>query len=299
MEPYFLYGKQFNEKFNECKMVKLTNTNENHNHYQFKTGLNVDHLPFKPKGECQAGGIYFCSFDKLNQWLHYSERPMFYIRLVTIPEDAFVWVENDKFKADQLILSDRQLISDLDIWSDPLYCLKSWQLSQLSFKYFKQQTLEMCLLSVKRQVEMLMYVKEQTPEICLAAVLEYGEALKYVGTQTPEICLVAVLQCGTALKYVNTQTPEICLAAVSEYGKALEYVKEQTPKICLAAVSEYGGALKYVKEQTEEICLAAIRTNYHAVQHVKENTPKIRDLFTEMWVKYAKNMQNASYMNCK
>ncbi len=184
MTEYLLSGKEFNEKFTGRQMVKLTNESEIHNNYKFKTGLNVDTIPFRPLGSCRAGGIYFCLFDHLNYFLNYNGEFMFYVRFVTIPDNAQVWVEFSKFKADQLILSDRQKIIDLDIWSNSYYCEKSWHLNRNNFRYIREQTPEICLKAVKYDGRMLEYVLNQTPEINLAAVQELGWALRFVKEQT-------------------------------------------------------------------------------------------------------------------
>ena len=70
MNSQLLDGQSFNEKYQGKIFVKLTNREENHRGYQFKTGLNIDKLPFNPKGECQSGGIYFCLLEDLSLWLH-------------------------------------------------------------------------------------------------------------------------------------------------------------------------------------------------------------------------------------
>jgi hypothetical protein len=100
--PKMLTGEQFNEKYKYHKFVKLTNETENHNSFQFQTGLNIDHVKFNPVGECSQGGIYFTDINKIYIWLHYSDKHMYWIRNVTIPDDAQIYVETDKFKADKL-----------------------------------------------------------------------------------------------------------------------------------------------------------------------------------------------------
>jgi ankyrin repeat protein len=88
---------------------KITNQDEIHHKLQYKTGLNVDVLPFNPSGDCQNGGIYFSREDIL-AFLHYGP----WIRKVTIPEDAKVY-ENPgspkKWKADKVILGRRSKIT--------------------------------------------------------------------------------------------------------------------------------------------------------------------------------------------
>ena len=109
-------GSDFNKIFKGKIFVKLTNKSENHNEYQFETGLNIDKLPFNPKGECQPGGIYFCLREDLSLWLNYNSEPMFYVRSVRIPDDAEVWIEKNKFKADRVILGDRKKICNLEVF---------------------------------------------------------------------------------------------------------------------------------------------------------------------------------------
>src|SRR5665647_3665118 len=106
-----LTGKEFNAKYTGKTLVKLTSESECHNGFQFKDGLNVDTVPFNPTSECKPGGIYFCELSKFFYWTIYNEKQMIWYRKVTIPDDAQVYVESDKFKADKLILSERHEIS--------------------------------------------------------------------------------------------------------------------------------------------------------------------------------------------
>jgi hypothetical protein len=55
-----LPGKEFNKLNKGKQLIKLTNIEENHNGFQFNTGLNIDTVPFNPSGDCKPGGIYFC-----------------------------------------------------------------------------------------------------------------------------------------------------------------------------------------------------------------------------------------------
>ena len=105
-------GIEFNQKYKDVKFVKLTNETENHNNYQFKTGLNIDTVKFRPEGTCKAGGIYFIRVANIVDWLSYNDKVMKYIRDVTVPDDAKVFDEGDKFKADKLVLSERRETSD-------------------------------------------------------------------------------------------------------------------------------------------------------------------------------------------
>ena len=261
-----LSGREFNEKYQGRKFVKLTNESENHNGYQFRTGLNVDTVAFNPRGICQPGGIYFCEWEKLPMWIDYGSWIMVYARFVSIPEDAQVYEEGNKFKANKLMLGERQKIAELEIWEDREYCMRAWDLSNV-LVYF--QTAEICLAAVKQDGNALEYVKNQTEEICLEAVKQNGWALRYVRDQTEAICLEAVRRIGYVLHSVKNQTEEICMAAVRQNGYALQFVKNQTDDLCMEAVKNNGCALHYVMNQTEAICLAAIKQSGWALQFVK------------------------------
>ena len=87
---------------------KITNEEEKHNNMQYKDGLNVDILPFNPKGDCESGGIYFSREDIL-AFLEYGP----WIRKVELPEDAKVY-ENPgspkKWKSDKVVLGERRRV---------------------------------------------------------------------------------------------------------------------------------------------------------------------------------------------
>jgi len=85
------------------KFYKILNKEECHNHFQFKTGLNVDTIPFNPSGSCESGGIYFSREDIL-AFLSYGP----WIREVRLPQDAQIYEDPSpnpkKWKADKVIL---------------------------------------------------------------------------------------------------------------------------------------------------------------------------------------------------
>ena len=216
-----LSGADFKKRFADKKFVKLTKRTENHNGFRFTTGLNTDTVAFNPSDECQPGGIYFCELEKIGQWVQYDQTHCVNYRMIEFPDDARVYVEEDKFKADKLILGEKK-----DIWSDE----------------------KICELIVSRNGRMLKYVKEPTEKICELAVSQYGLALQYVKKQTEKICELAVFRSGSALQYVKEQTEKICELAVSQNGLALEYVKEQTEKICELAVKQNSIARMYIRK---------------------------------------------------
>ena len=96
-------GKDFNELTKGKVFVRFNNKTEIHNKMTYKDGLNVDILPFSPSGTCSKGGMYFCEGI---YFASYCDEHVF-LRFVTIPDDAQVYVESEKFKTDKFILSER------------------------------------------------------------------------------------------------------------------------------------------------------------------------------------------------
>ena len=93
-----LSGKEFNDKYPDIEFYKVLTNNGIHFGFQYQHGLNIDTLPFNPRGECSKGGLYFVSIHKLYMWLNLG----IYIARVTIPDNASIYTENNTFKADKL-----------------------------------------------------------------------------------------------------------------------------------------------------------------------------------------------------
>jgi|SaaInlStandDraft_4_1057021.scaffolds.fasta_scaffold04655_3 hypothetical protein len=239
-------GKEFTDYYNKSntKFYKILKEDLVHNRYKFIDGLNIDPIPFNPKGSCSAGGFYFTEYDKIAHWLTYTKN-LTYIAEITIPDDAQVYIEENKFKTDKFILNlkDMTTIKDHKCWYDA----------------------DFCKLAVQRCGYDLQYVNiPQTEALCKFAVKQNGFALKYVNIpQTDALCKMAVQQDGLALEFVNNQTPELCELAVRQNGLALQFVVNQSSELCELAVQQNGYALYHVINRNDNICeLAAQRHAY-------------------------------------
>src|SRR5579872_6373145 len=94
-----LTGYEFNQKYCRHTFIKLTNESENHNGFQFQDGLNI----------CED--IYFVED---NDFKHYDNKEMKYIRKVIIPNDARLSILDSnrlKFITDKIILGQREEIN--------------------------------------------------------------------------------------------------------------------------------------------------------------------------------------------
>ena len=192
-----LTGKEFNKKYQNTKFFKIINEKLEHNKFKFVDGLNEDTVQFNPCGVCNPRGIYFSEESKIHMYYDYG----IYIVKVKIPDDAQVYEEPHKFKADKIILD-----------------LKN----KSNVKWYNYN---FCLESVKQNGLNLVYVKNQTPEICLAAVKQNGMALQYIKEKTPKKYMASVKQYGWVLQYVNEQTLEIYMAAVQQNENAKQFIK--------------------------------------------------------------------------
>ena len=151
----------------------------------------------------------------------------YWIRRVEIPDDALVYVEWKKYKADKFILHERVRIGNVDA-------------SNIHMMYQACSNKDQ-YLAIKYNGLMIEHLENQTDEMCLAAINQNYQAIQYIKEQTEEMCLKAVSQNWRALEYVKNQTDEMCLNAISQNWCALDYVKNQTDEICSKAISYSGG----------------------------------------------------------
>ena len=225
-----------------------------HFSFEYKNGLNIDTLEFQPKSSCIGSGLYFTELNNLPKWFIMGN----YICKVIIPNDAYVYIEINKFKADKIILDLDNKVSIRDFYA--------WK----NFNF--------CISAIKANGNFLQFIKNQTEELCLLAIQNKGESLYFIKEQTEEICLLSIKQNGRNLQFANKQTEELCKLAVQENCYALEFVKDQTEEICKLAIQENGYALEFVKNQTEEICLLAVKQNSIIFKFVKIKTDNLYKL---------------------
>ena len=149
-------GLEFNRLLNR-KLYKCMSKDEKHYGFQYKTGINVDTIPFYPYFECRSGGLYFSTAEYV---LAYSQDyDAFHLRRVVIPNDARVYVETQKYKADKIILEEEILHFD----EDPKVCIEAVKQKGLAIQYVKDQTPEISMEAIKQNLWALQFVKDQTP----------------------------------------------------------------------------------------------------------------------------------------
>lgn len=92
--------------------------------------------------------------------------------------------------------------------------------------YKGQEALE----AVQRSGYNLSLVKpeDQTKEICLASIKRNVDAFMYINPNllTQKMCLHILKYDGTLLRFIHNQNPKICIAAVRRNKEAIMYVNK-------------------------------------------------------------------------
>lgn len=267
-------GKQFNKLSKDIELVKLTNCNEIHNTFEYKTGLNVDTLKFNPHGTCSSGGLYFCTIQNAFRWVFYSNKlftpltMMMYIRSVTIPDDASVYVESDKIKADKIILGERKQIS-VDMYLKFIDILKN---DCENLKSFTKTLSAMTIL--QRENNMIfknMYLK---------IVNIYGSLLLYVPVDMVdyEMCMVAIKLDSNALRYIpdSIEKNKQFYTDAAKQNLNVFWIMPQEfmdKELCMRVVKGSMYALSYVPEKfkDEEVCLCSVKNHAITIRNVPEH----------------------------
>lgn len=276
-------GAVFNSMFPNINFVKLTNETENHNDHQFVDGLNIDCNSFNPNGICQSGGIYFIKEKYIHIWIAYNGKLMIYVRKVSIPDDARVYIEAKKFKADKIILGSKELISK-DIY----------------LKGVQKNGRLLCFLPIPFR----------SKELCKAAVNQYSCMIQFVPKDIldDEICMEAVKKDGLTLKYVpltlKDNNNNICITAVKQNGNALHFVPSNmlNINICIDAVRQTIDAFKYVPIHIKDTILKINPElqyyNEDYIDLIRDQTLCTREIAIDACVKHKGNVVNAIMSIC-
>ena len=97
--------------------LKITNSTENHNGFQYSDGLNVLKEKFNddPYKSCCPGGLYFTNVENIFKFLGYGV----YLREIILPTDNrdFHMIKDpkgDKWRANMIILGARYNLDNID-----------------------------------------------------------------------------------------------------------------------------------------------------------------------------------------
>lgn len=291
-----LKGREFKQLY-ETQFYKVLDENFVHHNHVYIDGLNVDENKFNPSENCTAGGLYFTEKNKLGYWLKHKPNLKSIIP-VEIPDDADIYIEKNKFKANKFILHMNKgfLIPEFPLWKSAEFCNKVVQQNGLLIQYVPDelQTFELSKLAVKQNGLALKYIKIEfcTNELFELAVTNTGQALKFIPEilQTSEIIYRALYNDSFAIIYVKKQTIEHGIIAIRQNPFLFKYLDKncQCSETCELAVKYDGLMIINVDEKflTEEICIVAIENNIQASQYIK------KEYWTENLTKFYKEQVN-------
>jgi hypothetical protein len=332
-----LSGEEFNKLNTGILFVKLTNETENHNGFQFQTGLNVNTKIINITTKCTDDGIYFCEINKLALWDYYNGEQMVYCRPLKIPNDALVYVYDNKFETNKLILGDKREISTLQLWNNLNYCIKAVRLNKNIMKYIQSNDI---LKQVQQVLDGLNHVKIKTYYICLDAVKHNGMELKYIcndmdkiisdqdstkfisQTEINSIYVEAIKQNHRSYIYINSWTKELFTELVKQNGifirflpndifrpcteeydnfkrtiAYLDFTNDEISELSLIAVKQNGKAIEYIENQTEEICCEALKRGYHNYYSNQKFGTELHYFYDLLYVIF-ENIKHKNYNIC-
>jgi hypothetical protein len=132
------------------KYYKILTDNLIHKNFKYELGLNIDHEPFKPYGSCNGGGLYFTNKTNLHKFLEYGV----FIGDIKIPKDARIYKNSDnddKWKADKVILEAYCPIEDHDLMNDETFVESMIKYNAKYFKYLKNASNKICVEAVRQK----------------------------------------------------------------------------------------------------------------------------------------------------
>ena len=172
-----LTGAEFNALHADKKFYKVLNNSLCHYDFAYTAGLNVDTQPFNPYSTCSKGGLYFCEEEHLDLYL-FSYGSI--CATVSIPDNALVYKEDTKYKANQLILHNIQPINELPLWLDATVTKKIVQENGGVIQFVKEPSEELRRLAVQQNGYAIQYIKELSEEVQRLAVQQNGNAIEYI-----------------------------------------------------------------------------------------------------------------------
>jgi len=261
-----LPGELFNQYFFEVKFYTLTYVHDSHN---FVTGLNEHKYKDNNHGYI-TGGIKFYDQAQFLKKIKYAYNAL--MRTVTIPQDAIVYIDNDEYVSDKLILDETINIEDWEIWNDMTFCKEIINTHSAFLKYVKNPTEELIKNTVTKDSFVIECVKNPSDEICLLALENSPYAFRYIKRPSELICMRGIHLNVNNICTIpeDILTPEMCSLAINIDPLILRFIKNkhQTIELCLEAVKLNAGAIIHVENVTAEFYMEAIKINPFVIRHI-------------------------------
>lgn len=176
-DPDIVLGSEYNGKI----FYKVINKNMTNFMFTYKLGLNELIENFNPRGDCTAGGFYFCELQHLKNWLFLH--PDGYVCEVRLPLDALVFPQNLKYKTEKIIIEN-----PIDI----IEFIKLHKMEEEILKFNSAHVKDVVINLLKTNGLLLKHIKHQTLELCIQAIKQNNTALSYVNLEFYYECLKVI-----------------------------------------------------------------------------------------------------------
>ena len=144
--PYVVTQRRFLSQ----TFYKVTCKSENHNNYQYKTGMNVltDTFNGNPHSDCVSGGLYFTTLHDVHNYYNFGV----WLREVTLPfySPSFKFVagqsKDKKWQGNMIIFAPQKWRANMIIFGERFSLYSSLTYAYLNMPYYKQLTHEHVVL---------------------------------------------------------------------------------------------------------------------------------------------------------
>jgi hypothetical protein len=291
-------GKHFNKKYKDavlCKFIKHGLINKS---FQYKLGLNEDTIPFVPN-ECCEGGLYFFNIKYFYLYFKYGPKLAF----LTIPDDARVFIEKNKFKADKLIINNiisvenfyledyftREKIKDLSLKFPIVFLERNknekkiedhLRINGSDIKYVSLQTLKLCEIAIENSPNAIYGIKNKSDKHRILHDKFWGNKSNIVSYATDEN-MEKIEMNYKELKYMKNPSLELCIYAMTINKNSYKLIWSPSYKIKLFILTIDGMNLRFFENKTDFMVEVAVKQNGYAIKYAECPTKKMVDIARE------------------
>lgn len=263
-------GEQFNEFFGGMEFIKIT-TNEEKEEYTHQLCDGYNELKFREAYGHISGGIKFHEMDSLITQLDKTYNAK-YIRHIQIPDDADVMQKGDDYFSNKIILSQKTLITDLEMWGDEKFCKEILMKNPKTVKYVKHIPKELELSLVQKDPTLIEHIKNPSEEVCIAVVKNCPYMINKIKqeSRTMNIYKTMIDKTVYAITYISTtMTDEELCELFDYYPDTIKYIYKES--VQLYAVKKNGLLLKDINKKTKELCETAFDNTPEAIRYMPSN----------------------------
>ena len=298
-------GEIFKQFFFGDFICVYTNCHKN----TYKTGLTKQSMDIhnrdgKKISMYDGGGSHITLENEfVNSLRHCGPKhyPFYYRRVIEIPDDAQIYVHNNYFPIDKVILGEEKLLSELKYWTDRDFCLKvfsKWPLSilymnnphpslwaQAFSKYpktvlhMKNPTMQMKIYAIKLKPKLIKKMEESTTVLIQIGKM-VPKCIPYMKNPPSELILDVINHNGSFIRYFNNPSFKICVTALKKDNSIIHYLPKNqnfTENQYLQLIKCNGLYIKLIdaENQTQKLCLESVKNNGLALQFCTIQTDEI------------------------